>query len=350
MAKNECVEWQVELDLVKGCAMLLIVWGHVTNALFAGEVVYYFPAKLVGATFVIPILTWVSGYLACDSLKKRTFAQYISARCRRIAVPCIVWNILVWMVINLAKSALNRGKLSPISLGGYWFLWALLISDIILTLEIKFCNNYMQIVLLSIAICILLIVLPIELWYLAWVYPYFIVGYFSSHIIEKMKQCFWTVWVMAVMMYVLVLPFFKDEYLVYYSGSNIWQGKGVLSQLGIDLYRFIIGMLGIIVMYGLCIMVINSITEHNFLMRMIIRLGKHSMGIYLIHTLIVSYILTAVVHNFDFIKKYCQERRDLVAYVFGPIVVLGVLVLVEKIILFINKNWLLKRILLGEYR
>lgn len=350
MLKCELSERHVEFDLIKGYAMLLIIWGHVTNALFAGEVVYYFPAKLIGATFVMPIFMWVSGFLACYSLQKRTFVQYIGVRCKRVAVPCVVWNLLTGIGLNLAKLVLHRGPMSSISLGGYWFLWALIICDIALAVQVKFCKHHVQIVLASMAICILLVFLPTERWYLAWVYPFFVLGYFSPCIIQRFKQHFWTVWILAVAIYILILPFFQDEFLVYYSGSSIWQDRGILEQIGIDLYRFVIGLLGCIVMYGLCKMVIDNIGVHNPLIRIVIRLGEHSMGLYVIHTFIVAYILTAVVHNIEIIKKFCQMRRNLTVYVIGPVVVIGVVILVEIVIFIFRKNRLLKGMLLGEYR
>lgn len=156
-----------DFDLIKGIVMILITWGHATNALFSGEIVYYFPMKLITATFAMPIFMWVSGYLSQYSLKKRSLGEYLKTRFQRVLIPCIMWNILIWGIMAVIKVVLKKGTIDGFSILGIWFLWALFICDVLMALQVKFIRNEESIVASSLIIWIILILIPSDQWYLA---------------------------------------------------------------------------------------------------------------------------------------------------------------------------------------
>ena len=130
-----------EYDFIKEFVMLLVTWGHVTNALFSGEVVYYFPAKLITATFAMPIYMAVSGFFFYSSIKKHTFKEHFISRVQRLLIPCVLWNIIIWLVVGGIKVILGKGSIGSLNLFGIWFLWALLICDLFMTCIVKALKN-----------------------------------------------------------------------------------------------------------------------------------------------------------------------------------------------------------------
>lgn len=336
-----------DFDLIKGIVMIFITWGHATNALFSGEIVYYFPIKLITATFAMPIFMWVSGYLSQYALKKRTLSEYLRSRFQRVFIPCILWNILIWAIMAAVKVVLKKGTIDELNIFGIWFLWALFICDILLALQVKLIKNEEAIVISSMIIWILLILIPSDQWYLAWVYPFFVLGYFSTPIIEKFQKYKWSIWLLAVAVYIIVFPFYKDDYLVYYSGSHIWNGMDLIGQLGVDFFRLFIGLLGTIIFAGLCNMYVK-VSGDSKLIRMLTCIGRESMGVYVIQILILERMTTMFIRNIEPVKAILQNNYNLTCYIAGPIVTALVICICVIGIRIIRRIPNLSKFLLGE--
>lgn len=132
------------LDVAKGVAISLVVFGHVLGGALArnwidppkaAELIYKFIY-----TFHMPFFFIVSGALAIDHIRRAPFDAFIS-RCCSIAWPYILWSaIFIAIQSDLARFLLfppsdtsAAASLWRVLLGQTsWFLWALFICQVLL--------------------------------------------------------------------------------------------------------------------------------------------------------------------------------------------------------------------------
>lgn len=336
----------VEYDFIKGFVMLLITWGHVTNALFSGEVVYYFPAKLITATFAMPIYMYISGYFLRSSLDKHSPRNHVVSRVKRVLVPCLIWNVLTWSIVSLLQAVIGKGRIGNLNIFGIWFLWALLICDLLMTAIVNTFRQRQLIIIITTIIAVLLLLIPFELWHLAWVFPFYAIGYFSNSLKDNVaKKKAGYIWMIAVAVYVLIIPFYQEKHLVYYSGSYLFGINGFAVQLEIDLFRFIIGALGTIVFLGLGKMLCKF--GSNRIIELISNIGRNSLQIYVIQILLVERVMTMTIRNIHPIKNLFQNNYDLTCYLVAPVITIAVVACCIFLSNFAKRNRKVNLLLFG---
>lgn len=178
-------------------------------------------------------------------------------------------------------------------------------------------------------------------------YPFFVLGYFSKRIIEKLQKYKWSIWLLAGAVYMLIFPFYKADYLVYYSGSHIWNGLKLIDQLGVDFFRLFIGLLGTIIFAGLCNMFIK-VSGDSKLIRILTYIGRESMGVYVIQVLVLERMTTMFVRNIEPIKVILQNNYDITCYVLGSIVTALAICACVIGIRIVKRIPILAKLLLGE--
>lgn len=323
----------VLFDYIKGLVMVLIVWGHVTNALFAGEVTYYFPLKLVTATFAMPMYMWISGIFSFHSLERDGLGAYCRKRLMRILVPCILWNILNWVIVSSAKIVLGRGNISWPNFFGNWFFWALFICNCLFAIQVKLFNNLKFIIVSSILISIVLVLIPSDRWFLAWVYPFFALGYLTEGEVLK-EYNLKNIWCISIAFYLLLLPFYKDSYLVYSYGSSIWNGNRISSQMLVDMFRFLIGVFGVCMFTGIMQSILKTLKGGYWGVKKFVWIGKNSLEIYVLQALFVETLMQMVVRNVDPLREFLQADYDVTVYLIGvpcTIIFIELCLIIERI-------------------
>ncbi len=113
--------------------------------------------------------------------------------------------------------------------------------------------------------------------YIAWLFPYFVIGFFIKERnldieLFRLKNIIFPV--LVVLFVVLLMGYTKDSF-IYTTGTCIVKGGLSRSQLWVDLFRFTIGLLGAVAM----MLLIRYFLEHLNL-RLLPVLGYYSMGIY----------------------------------------------------------------------
>ncbi len=312
-------------DILRAVAIILVTWGHATNALFSGELSYYFPYKLISATFVMPLFMGISGYFAASSLKKESLSVFIKKRVMRILVPCIVWNILGELV-NLFIAVLASKPLPNLSIMNIWFLWATFFCNIILLLQYKLCHKKSAWVVSTLVIWGLFMVVPNDIWHMAWVYPFFIIGYGMRSMPRWVAEHKWHIWGGMVLIYFLLLPFYKPEYLVYQSGSNLFAHGNVLEQLFINGFRFVVGVLGCVTISGFVEICLNTVSEGKSI-AWLCKIGSLSMEIYVIQTIILEKVFVRMIRMIPPVSDYLLSNLDFTCYIAGPLVTASTVVM-----------------------
>lgn len=320
LGKGDSSKREVLFDILRGIAIILVTWGHVTNALFSGELIYYFPLKLISATFVMPLFMGICGFFSYKSIMKCDLKSYIFKRIKRILIPCIVWNIIGWLITSAVKVTLGDRSIPRFDLTGVWFLWAVFICEMIMLVQLKLMIKRNLLIASSVIISIILILCPTDLWYIAWVYPFFSIGVLLNFDCFKISdKVGWKIWLFCTTLYSIVLPLFKYEYLVYYSGSSIFGVNPIYSQLLIDLFRFIIGCLGCIAVIGFIKLIIEKLSDSNVI-SLIANIRRKSMEIYVMQVVFVETLLMMLIRYIKPLSSFFLCNVEFTVYCVGLLI------------------------------
>lgn len=283
-------------DVVKGVAILLVVLGH--NIQYgSGEDFYqqnmFFENKLFQFiySFHMPLFIIISGYFFANTVTKYKAAEVIKDKAKTLLVPIAVWSMIPFGVgiLSFDFSGENLfGRLVALFtysfLNNLWFLWGVLYCSALTLFVYKFCRDSLWIYLF---IGIAPIVLPNagKIFLYAYLFPYFVLGYLYRRwgMEEKVirvirgKWCF-PACIVAVLTYAVCLCFYNEQSFIYTSGISILGENGV-SQIGIDIFRWVIGLLGTLLVLYLVFCMHDKVSP---LENALVYLGQQSMGIYII--------------------------------------------------------------------
>lgn len=342
------------IDMLKGIAVLCVIWGHVIQALSADTMDFFEnPVFKVIYSFHMPLFMLISGYLFYGSLGKRSLGQMIKNRITRLLLPILVWNTLNY-IVHIVVSLLYTQS-CQISLGGYldalrnlWFLWAVLAASLIVAVIVKKVPKKMRIPAMIFG-SVFLLVFPYR-WQIVWMYPYFIIGYYfceyKARIAEKIKR----IQLGAVVLYLIMIFFYEKKHYIYISEiSPLHSAYGFGGQIAIDLYRWVIGLAGSIAM-TIPVNVAVQLEQRKVLtkiLHMLEELGMHSLQIYVIQAIVLEYIFSFFYSEFVTIvgKNYLGEHILLFQIIVAPLLSVFLSALLNKLVQLLGRIQLFKKLL-----
>ena len=328
-----------ELDILKSIAIILVVLGHciqygsgnqyleeesfLNNILF--KIIY---------SFHMPLFMLISGYLFYSSAQKYTTRELLKKKVVTILIPLLSFSIIDLTINILFKRTITFNIIFQTFFGKLWFLWAIIILSFITTFIKKFFKDNI-IIYLILFILTFFVPTKFNIQLYAFLYPYFIIGYFSY----KYKNIFiknininikYILNLIIFIFFIILLCFYNYHSYIYTSGMSIINN---ISQIFIDLYRLIIGIIGstlvIITVINLCDKV--RINKSNY----ILDIGRNTLGIYAISNFLFI-IMKKITYNFDGINY--------IYLIIEGFIVIMVCMLIIKII---RKNRILAKLLLG---
>ena len=132
------------IDVVKGLAIILVVYGHLIEHGMApwGGDFFANPVFKVMYTFHMPLFVFISGYLMAFSLGRRSLGETFKIKCNSLLVPFVSLAILGILVsyflniifgnslgvVNFSRDLLDQLLLKP----SVWFLFTLFILNCLL--------------------------------------------------------------------------------------------------------------------------------------------------------------------------------------------------------------------------
>lgn len=290
------------VNLLKGLAIFLMLWGHCIQV--CAPVGYDFFDNAVFEfiySFHMPLFMLISGYLFYFSAAKRELKELLKNRCVGLVQTIIVCGILsyfattgLFAVISGNFSALIGGKWLS-SLSGLWFLWSVLAASIVLGVVCKVTNKFwLQIILLVIGVVVVGLfpnaVLNI------FVYPYYIIGfYFAKYKDTVFKKIAYAKYIALVAFPVLLLFYEKRHYI--YTTGLFGKDYTILQCLEIDVFRWLIGLVGSIFVIVVMEMLYNLNIKARFfvwLQEAICKCGEKSLQIYVLSCVLLSCYLPAI--------------------------------------------------------
>lgn len=279
-------------DMARSLAIILVVWGH-SIQYFHGEDYDYWSDMIFKMIygFHMPLFALVSGYLLSRSIDRYKMSEQILRKARQLLLPCLTWGI-VFGCIRLIVDV-NHGILFTANtiimmfgeeiLGSYWFLEAVFIGSVsVLVVRKIFHDHY----LVYMFLCFTTLLWPGGAT-IAFVFPYYILGYLYGRRNRKVNIKTWIGLVCTLAYFALIFAYDKEHY-VYISGMNVLKAENPLKQIGICAFRFLVGLIGCIGFIGVLDRALHLCdNKRDALLRDI---GEHSGIVYILTTPIFLYI------------------------------------------------------------
>lgn len=276
------------IDIIKGIAILLVLIGHVIQ--YASGAEY----QRVGAFydnvlfkfiygFHMPLFMVVSGYLFYRTVCHKSPKDVIVSRLKTLIVPIFAFSLIEWIFrFNPQYSFFDQIR-NYLSVTRYtlWFLWALFYSSMgVLVGHYLFKDN----VLIWLVLILASFMTP-DKWFsecYKYTFPCFLFGYYvNKHDWTlQLKKNLKLIASVCGFLYIGCLFFYDTDCFVYMSGCDILSGGGIdFRQLGVDIFRIIVGILGSVFVISLVLLLYHPANE-GLPMGFLARIGMDTMGIY----------------------------------------------------------------------
>ena len=176
------------LDVLKGVAITLVIWGHVMQLMCADLKPldnYLWKAIYM---FHMPLFFFISGYLSVNAVHRK-LKDLCRGRARTLLLPLCLWSAVLY-IEKLLLGVLHvdtSGTLTITkSIGGgfiygYWFIWVLLYSTLLTNIMLKISRRTYILIFTVIAIWLLPEVKIPYIHYMKSMYPFFVSGYICAH-------------------------------------------------------------------------------------------------------------------------------------------------------------------------
>lgn len=120
------------MDVLKGYAMFLVIWGHAYQCMGEGLDMFDRPVVRFIYLFHMPLFFFISGFVSVNALSKSVKSVFVS-RIRSLFIPMCVWAFVSWTgklslhLISVPHSFVPLAKsLAGEIIGAYWFILILL--------------------------------------------------------------------------------------------------------------------------------------------------------------------------------------------------------------------------------
>lgn len=301
------------LDFVKGIAIIMVVIGHniqygsvysINNSFYENSIFKFI------YSFHMPLFMLISGYLFYFSTKKYSFKYNIKRRLFSLVIPILVWAniyLLYKMIIHYNEFGFLKSYAIMYNFKAVWFLWAIFWCSIVILFVNKFGKDKLYIYII---LFVIMFFIPAKLNTHLYIYmfPFFTIGYLFNkyslcNIVSKISQTkLIGILLISIISYSLLYKYLSQHFYIYQSGTCIIRKTGILDwkQFYIDLYRYLIGFVGsLIILIGIYLLDKIIYTKNHyyiknstsFVHKMIEKAGIKSLGIYVISEPLLNTIL-----------------------------------------------------------
>ena len=344
------------IDILKGIAIILVVYGHVIQRtmVVAGADFFLNPVFKVIYTFHMPVFFFISGYLMAGTLSRRSLTEAFKSKCKTLLVPFIAWGTLGVFTIyvlngvdgkalgiaHLPDDFLNDLLLNP----AIWFLFALFVSSCLLLYSVRWAKRFG--VASFLLVYFLIVMIPFNrycaLYYIKWFYLFYLAGYFfsKSRFTITSKVIREAILIVSLIMFTALVFYWNKNDYIYINKMGFMSHDYLYEFLRVT-YRYVLGFLGIIIIYYVGVY-LSKTKLHSSLAY----IGIYSLEIYLVQRYIVEGLYPRIASkmriNFDFnspIFLCCFAP-------FAAIFFVSVCLLASR--LLIRRSPLLCRLLLGN--
>jgi fucose 4-O-acetylase-like acetyltransferase len=343
------------LDIAKGIAIILVVYGHVIQHSmepWSAQDFFLNPVFKIIYTFHMPLFVFISGYLMAYSLNRKSEQDVLKSRCKSLLVPCVFLGVLgtiMAYVLNIIFGN-NTGRIdlagdlaNQLLKPSVWFLYTLFVLSALLIISVKLEKRFGAIIFT--VIYLLLLSIPynnyFDLYYIKWFYLFYFSGYFFNKYNIKIPDTAVQklVFLFSLILFSLLLACWNTNDYIYINKMNFISNQYFYGIARV-IYRYIMGFLGIIIIFYLA----------GYLLRTKIasllgQIGVYSLDIYIIQMFLLEGIYPRFIH-----KAHIQLdlNSPWVLFLVAPLItVFFVSVCILSSRSLIRKNPLLDKLILG---
>lgn len=286
------------LDVTKGVAIILVVLAHSIQQCSGidGSLALNLWIQRFMISFYMPLFMLVSGYLFFFSLQRHTEKDIVKGRLQMFAWPILTMGVLHHL----------RGHITHFDTGAFltdfpsslfnslWFFWALLIITILVCIVHKYLSDHWMGYL---AIIVFTLLLPDGYPLRAYVHllPMFAVAYLFAKYKYTNKRiggglnthvCMLLL-IVLVVTHALMLQFFGQDDMIYFSRYSLLGSSEICTDMAHDGFRFIIGIVGSLVILLALHMLIKSNILKGQALELLNSIGSMTFGIYVFQDLML---------------------------------------------------------------
>lgn len=306
MLTSETDNRKYYLNVMKGIVILLILWSHCIQYCALGSFNLFDNVAIkVIYSFHLPLLMIICGYLFYDTLQKFDLKQLVIHRSKPLLwtiVFCGAFNYAITVSISVLyhqhtiKEFFVSNLLSQYQ--SLWLLWSVLGASIGVALICKKVQNiWIRLSLLALW-SVVMFLFPGGSQNV-YIYPYFVIGFYFARYQNLINQRLkWIVQAIASIGFVVMLFFFRTKHYIYTAGlydSNL----SILENIGVNLFRWVIGLFGCIAVLSLVEVIFRLIGLKHSERRLPIsfcfsELGKKSLQVYALSVSFLSFWLPRI--------------------------------------------------------
>lgn len=245
------------VDITRGLAVLLLVYGHVIQRTMApwGEDFFLSPVFKWVYAFHMPLFFYISGYLTAKSLNRRSLSEVFRSRYNGVLKPFITWGILGVVTVyalnmidgksfdalRFPADCLDQLLINPV----IWFLLTLFTAGCLLLASVYLQRKIGAVSFLVVYLCLMMA--PenqyFALYYIQWFYPFYLAGYWVARSGWKLKGS-WTTGLAVLALFTVLTLFWRKGDYIYIHKMNFQSDQIVVEWMRM-IYRYGIGFLGI---------------------------------------------------------------------------------------------------------
>lgn len=298
----------------------------------------------------MPLFMLISGYLFAFTVKNLfsndDVKTIIVKKVNQLIIPLLSWSF-VSVAIQIGELTL-KGIASQISVIwllkqlvsnfvlGPWFLWAIWWCSLVVIFVKYFFKDNLYIYF-TVLVLTLFVPDSYGLALYKFMYPYFLLGYWFNtyNFKEKLKKVYGNKLsaIAVIILYFMLLRLYNRHTYIYTTGYTLL-GKDLFEQLGIDCYRFLVGVFGSVSLMFAILFVFRFCKEKD--MHWLVYVGKNTLGIYVISGILFSNGLQRIMSGVDGINYLLTFTECIV-----------ILLISLAINWLLHKNKVLNALLLG---
>lgn len=289
------------IDFVKGIAIYMVIFGHALQYGSGSEYLangLYWDNQIMKAVYSVhmPLLIAISGYFYWASIQKRGPIKSALNRVKQFLPTCVVWGIALWLLRIVLGKSHGIKTLVRLCMTDFWFLWTIMISACIVSLVEYIASGKNEIRVCMYGLLLGISLFTPDLYWLGahkFMLFFFISGVcYSKHISDDWLSNH-TLTVVALLIWCAMIPFYRRDSYIYISGFTLLGKENWLRQIMIDLYRFIIGIAGIVALLNILKIIYRKActSGKSNLVDFIRRVGTQSVSIYVLSTYLFIYVL-----------------------------------------------------------
>ncbi len=248
----------------------------------------------------MPLFALISGYLFFWSMRRKGLVLF-KKQILSLLVPIAVWKGLETLARGVVSTF--RGTLNITDLlleyfsalpDAFWFLWAMFwCSMVVLIVEKALHGKWWIYLVLLVSMLFIPSVHNIHLY--VYMYPYFVVGFLihKRNILDGKEWPLKRYTILCgalIVTFAILFIFYDRSSFVYTTKISLLRADNAATQLGINLYRWLIGFIG----SSMVILIVKMIYERcskSIFIKVGTALGQSSLGIYILNSYTNTYIL-----------------------------------------------------------